>query len=451
MNDKGMRKFTLIWLGQMVSLFGTATTRFALLTWAYEQTGQATSLALLGFFSYSLYILLSPMAGVIVDRLDRRLVLIVSDLGAGTMTAILLLLYSSGQLQVWHLYLAEALTGAFEAFQLPAYAAATTMLLPKEHYGRASGMRSLSYSASQVVAPAFAGIALNAIGLGGIMLIDVATFFAGIAPLLFITIPRPVAPAQIAGQPRSSLWTEMLAGFGYIRARGGLMGLLFIYSGINLAAALTYFAVLAPLVLARTGGDTVALGSVQAALGAGGILGGIVMSVWGGPKRRIHGILALGAVSFLVGDFLTAVGRSVPVWMFAEFFATFFVPFIVGADRSIWQSKVEPAMQGRVFAIQNLLQQASLPIGYLVAGPLADQVFEPAMREGGSLAGIFGGLLGTGPGAGMALMFICTSIFGCVVCLSGYLFPSVRNIEDDLPDHDVVPDESDAAYGTGAA
>ena len=435
-----MQKFSLIWFAQMLSQFGTATTRFSLMIWAYQQTGQATPLALLGFFSYILFILISPVAGVLVDRFDRRLVIILGDLGAALMTVMLLILFASGQLQIWHLYIAEALTGAFEAFQIPAYAASISVLVPKEQYARVSGMRSFSDAAAQVIAPALAAQLLTLFGLGGVMLIDIGSFLIGIVPLLFISIPIIVHSATL-NLPRRNVRDDLATGFRYIYERPGLLGLMLIYCGINFAASLTYFAILAPMVLARTGGDQIALGNVQAALGVGGIIGGIIMSVWGGPKRRIHGIFLIGAFSFLTGDFLMAVGRTTPVWMFAILFATIFVPIIVGSKQTIWQSKVAPELQGRVFAARGAVEQLAMPIGYLIAGPLADKLLEPAMRPGGGLATIFGGLLGTGPGAGMAFMFMCTSILGTVICLSGYWFPKVRQVEADLPDHviDALP------------
>jgi MFS family permease len=435
----GMRKFTLIWFCQMLSMFGTATTRFALLVWAYQQTGEATTTALLGFFSFILYIPLSPLAGVIVDRFDRRIIMILADVGAGSMTALLLVLYSSNNLQIWHLYLAELMLGAFDAFYINAYGAAITMLVPKEQYARVNGMRSLAYSASQVIAPVMAGLILGVIGLRGVLTIDTISYVVGVSPLLFILIPHPKMDAAKPGDS-SHFWQDVTFGFRYIWARAGLRGLLINFTGINLVAALTYFAVLAPMVLARTGGDELALGSVQSAIGVAGVLGGIVMSVWGGPKKRIHGVLFVGALSFLFGDFLTAVGRTTPVWMLGGFIGTFFVPIIVACDRSIWQSKVEPALQGRVFAAQGMVQQMMMPFGYLVAGPLADRFFEPAMQANGMLAPIFGGLVGTGAGAGMGLMFLCTCVMGTAICLGGYLFPSVRNVERDLPDHDVSPE-----------
>jgi MFS transporter, DHA3 family, macrolide efflux protein len=435
--QSAMQRFSMIWLGQMLSMMGTATSRFALLIWAYEHTGQATTVALLGFFSYILYIVLSPLAGVLVDRLDRRLLIIGGDLGAALMTLIVYVLYGRGELQIGHLYLAQFLVGGFEAFQLPAYQATITQLIPKEQYARANGMRSFSESAAQVLAPVFAALLLNPLGLGGVLLIDLLSFGFAVLPFLFIMLPKPAGTAQ-QGESTEGWRASWGAGWRYIRQRPGLRNLLIIYAIIGLAAALTYYGVLDAMILARTAGDETVLGFVKAALGLGGVVGGVVMSVWGGPKRRIHGVLLLGGISFLIGDFLTGVGRSTWVWMAAEFFATFFVPFIVACHHAIWQTKVIPAMQGRVFAIQGMLQRCTLALGYLLAGPLADQVFEPAMRSGGVLSGVFGGLLGTGPGAGMGLMFLCTALLGGAVCFGGYLIPSVRHIERDLPDGDAT-------------
>lgn len=432
-----MRTFTIIWFGQLVSIVGTAMTRFALLIWAYEQTGNATTVALLGFFSYTPYVLASPLAGIWVDRLDRRLVMIFADLAAGLMTISLLLLYSNDALHIWHLFLIQGLSGAFEAFQLPAYTAATTTLIPKRHFTRASGMRSLAGAGGQVLAPFLAGLLLVAVGIQGVMLIDVVTFLTAIFTLALVRIPRPEPAAdEEEAEGGATVWRQLSFGTRYILQRPGLLGLMLIFVGINFFAALTYFSVLPAMVLARTGGDEIALGNVMASLGAGGIVGGLLVSTWGGPRPRIHGALAFTALSFLLGDTLFALGRSPLVWIVAGFLAALFIPFIVAANRSIWQSKVHPAVQGRVLSIQGMLQQAAMPLGYLLAGPLADQVFGPAMEPGGTLAPLFGPLVGTGPGAGIAVMFLFTATGGTLMGLGGYLVPAVRNVESELPDYD---------------
>ena len=431
-----MKTFVIIWFGQLVSLVGTAMTRFALLIWAYDLTGSATTVALLGFFAFVPYVLVSPIAGAWVDRLDRRLVMLFSDLGAGIMTIGVYFLFVNGQLEIWHLFIAQGLAGMFEAFQTPAYIASTTLLVDKSQYGRISGMRSIAESASQIIGPIAAGAALAFINIDGVMLIDIGTFLIAMVTLLIIRIPHP--PEETASPTEKNLWKDIRLGFDYIMARKGLRGLLFIYVGINLFAALTYFAVLPSLILARTGGNEQALALVEGMLGIGGVVGGVVLSVWGGPKRQIHGVLAGAAISFFLGDLLFAVGQSVIVWGAGAFLAAFFIPFIMGCNRAIWQSKVPPAIQGRVFSVQTMLQTGMMPIGYLAAGPLADLVFEPAMATNGRLAETFGWLVGTGPGAGMGLMFLGTAVLGLLMSLSGYLFAAVRNVETELPDYDAL-------------
>ncbi|KAA3662649.1 MAG: MFS transporter, partial [Chloroflexi bacterium] len=187
--NKGFKIFVIVWFGQLVSLTGTAVTRFALLIWAYEQTGSATTLALLGFYSFVPYILVSPIAGVWVDRLDRRRIMMVTDLGAGLMTLAILGLYATGSLEIWHLFVAEALTGFFEAFQVPAYTAVTTLLIPKNQYARASGMNSMAHSAAQIGGPVLAGLLLGFIHIEGVMIVDIATVIVALLTLLIVRFP----------------------------------------------------------------------------------------------------------------------------------------------------------------------------------------------------------------------------------------------------------------------
>ncbi len=443
-SSSGMKTFTIIWFGQLISLVGTAMTRFALMIWAYEQTGQATTLALIGFFSFILYVILSPFAGVVADRFDRRKVMLFTDMGAGVMTVGILLLYATGNLEIWHVYVLEALTGAFEAFQIPAKSAVISVLVPKELYARANGMRALSNSAPNVIAPFLAGLILRWVGMEMVMIIDLLTFSFAWVTLMLVHIPAPKVTAD-GEAAKGTVWFEMVYGFRYIYQRPGLMGLMLIFTVIVLFASLTYYGIMPAMILARTGGDELALASVRGALGIAGVIGGLIVSTIGLPRKRIHAALGFTAVSFLLGDLLFAMGRVLPVWIFAALVAEFFVPFITSGERSIWQAKVAPDVQGRVFAVQQTLRNAATPLAYLIAGPLADQVFEPAMQPGGSLAGMFGGLVGTGPGAGMGLMFVITAVLGMGICLLGYAIPAIRNVEDDLPDHDAPPVEITSA------
>lgn len=429
-----IKTFLIIWSGQFVSRIGTALTRFALLIWAYQQTESALDVALLGFFAFLPAILISPFAGVWVDRLDRRKVLILADLGSGLMTASLLFLYATDHLQIWHLFLVQFLSGAFEAFQSPAYTAATTLLLPKTHYARASGLRSLAESGAQVLSPVLAGLLLVWLGIVGIMLIDLVTFAMAIITLLVVHVPSPTN-TNVA---QHDFWREMGTGFRYLRHRPGLMGLTLAFTGMNFFAALTYFSTLPAMILARSGGDELALATVQGTMGAAAVTGGILLSVWGGPRRKIHGVLAAAGLSFLFGDITLALGRDLSTWMIGAVISSIFIPFIGGSNDAIWQAKVDPVLQGRVFAVKAMVGQFLSPAGYLMGGLLAERWLEPGMSPGGALAASFGWLVGAGPGAGIALMFVCTSLLGGLLCFSGYLFPAVRNVEEDLPDHENV-------------
>ncbi|MEZ4682191.1 MAG: MFS transporter [Caldilineaceae bacterium] len=430
---RGMRGFSLIWLGQLVSLLGTGMTRFALTIWAYQTTGSATALALVAFFSFGPLVLLSPVAGALVDRWNRKLVVILSDLVAGCTTIVLLLLYTSGALQIWHLYLLGALAGAFEAFQFPAFSAAMTMMLTKEQYGRANGMMSVAESASGIVAPLLAGILLTLIGIGGVMTIDIATFLFAVGAALLVHIPQP-ARTDVGAAAKSTLWHESLYGFRYIWARPSLLGMQMMFFLSNLFGTYSWV-LLAPLILARTGNNELTLGTVQSTLGIGGLVGGVLLSLWGGPKRKVDGVLIGMIGTSLLGSALLGLGQALPLWLVGAFCSMFFIPILNGSNQAIWQSKVAPDVQGRVFATRRLIAQITAPLAMLTAGPLADWLFEPAMQPGAALTPYFSWLVGAGAGAGIGLILVLAGILGALAALSGYLIPAVREIETRLPDY----------------
>jgi MFS family permease len=432
---KNMSAFTVIWVGQVFSLLGTSMTRFALTIWAWSITGEATTLALVGFFSYAPTVLLSPFAGALVDRWNRKLTMMLSDIAAGISTIIVLLLFVTGNLQIWHLYITGAFSGAFLAFQFPAYSATITMLVSKDQYGRASGMLSIARYGSSIFAPVLASILLGIIGINGILSIDVITLLVAIGVLLLIRIPQPKITEE-GLKSKGNLLKESIYGFRYITKRPSLLALQLLYFFIMLVVFFA-IAVMPPMILARTGSDATVLGIVESAFGIGGLIGGIVLSIWGGPKRRINGVF-IGFIFAMLGLLLMGLGRDPFVWALAAFFTMFFVPILDGSDQGIWQSKVPPDVQGRVFGSRLLLSDSSGPISMILAGPLADHVFEPAMMQGGSLAAIFGGLVGTGPGTGMSLIFVFAGVLGILIAFIGFSLPVVRNVEDILPDQKVV-------------
>jgi MFS family permease len=441
-----MRAFWLVAIGQFISLTGSAMTQFALGIWVFQQTGQATPLALIGVAN-GLPIFLSPVIGALVDRWNRKLTMMISDLGAGVVTIALFILYSSGNLQIWHLIVGAFISSLCGMFQWPAYSAAISVMVPKEQYTRANVLQGLAESASSILAPSLAAALLvglviggqqiiPALGVGGIMALDIVTFIAAIGTLLLIHVPQPER-TETGAKAQSSFWVEMRFGFTYILQRPGLLGLQLVFLFGNFMMTMG-FILLAPMILSRSGNDEQVLGLVNSVAGIGSMLGGLFLIAWGGPKRRVHGVLGGWILSGLGGMLLLGLGRGALIWIIAVFLEAFIVPMVNGSNQSIWQAKVPPDVQGKVFAIRRMIAWLANPLAALIVGPLADQVFEPAMREGGSLAPVFGGLVGTGPGAGMALIMVLVGIGGAVVGLAGYLSPAVRNVEDVLPDHDAV-------------
>ena len=433
---RGMRTFFVIWSGQLVSTIGSGLTGFALGVWIYQETGSVTMFALnmLAFAIPNLVV--SPFAGALVDRYDRRWVMILSDTGAGLATLSIAILYMTDNLAVWNIILATAFNSAFSTFQWPAYSAVTTLLVPKDQLGRAGGMVQIGEAISQLLAPAAAGALFVTTGLGGVIAIDFVTYFFAVLTLLFVRVPSPErSQAGVEGQ--GSIWKEAMLGWTYISARAGLLGLLLVFAAFNFVSGLI-FPLLMPMIMDMT--SVAMLGYLASIVGIGMLVGTLLMSAWGGPKRRIHGVLGFLMIS---GFFTSMLGVSplIPVLAVAGFGLMFTMPIINGSSQAIWQSKVDPDVQGRVFAVRRMIAWSMTPLAYIVAGPLVDRVFRPLLLEGGALADSVGQLIGVGPSRGTGFMFMVVGAVSMVVAALGYLNPHVRNVEDELPDA-VIPDEA---------
>ena len=432
----GLRGFVLLWAGQVASLLGTAMTRFALMLWGWEKTGEATTLALLGFFGIGTTVLLSPIAGVVADRLDRKVVMVLSDLGAGLTTVVLLLLHQSGNLEIWHIYTAAVAAGAFETFQFPAYSASITLLVPSRHYTRAGGLISLAETASRAFGPPVAAVLLPQIGYRGIFTVDLCTLSLAIVLLLLVRLPKPEV-SEAGRQVKAGLWRETAFGFSYILARRGLLALQLCLAATNFLGAFVV-TLRSPMILARTGSDAQILGNVQAVAGVGGILGGLLLASWGGPRQRVRGFLG-GMLLAMVGNFILGIGPGPLLWAVGAFLFPFALTFANASNQAIWQAKVEPDVQGKVFAVRRQIAQITALPAMLLAGPLADRVFEPALARTGDLAAGPGAWLsrifGSGPGAGMALLIALTSAAGIAVALFAARLDAVRRVEELHPDH----------------
>ncbi|MBL8092719.1 MAG: MFS transporter [Anaerolineales bacterium] len=428
---QGFPAFTLVWAGQLISVLATQMSGFALSIWIFERTNSATALGLSQVFFITPFLIISPIAGAMVDRYDRKWMMALSDLSAGVATLALLGLQAFGSLEVWHLYAAALLQGLGNAFQWPAYSAAISLMVPKEQLGRANGMMSLIEAGPAVIAPFAAGALLPFIGLTGVLTVDVVTFVLAVASLVLVVIPP--APVSVAGaQARGSIWSEAAFGFRYIFARPGLLGLQLVFFTGNLLFGM--IGTLAqPFILSRTGNDALALGTVMGIGAIGGVGGAVLMSAWGGFKRRVHGIFG-GWIVAAIGMAIVGLSTSIAGWIVGAIVAFGVGPIMNASSQAIWQSKVEPDVQGRVFSARRLISWFASPISPIIAGLLADRAFEPAMQPGGILVPIFGGLVSVGPGAGMAVLFIILAALTSLVGIAGYSIPAVREVETRLPD-----------------
>lgn len=448
-----MTGFTIVWAGQIVSVLASSMTNFGVTIWVYEKTGSAAALGLITSIFVVPMMFLSPVAGVMVDRYNRKAMMMVSDLIAVCATCGLLVANGHGQLEMWQLYVASLLIGIGNCFQWPAYSAAISTMVPKQHYQRASGMMSLVESGPSVLGPILAGALLPFIGLTGILTLDVATFFVAIATLVLVAVPNGVAgngsgEGQAsnlesgklpAGNRVASFFREATFGFRYIFRRHGLLALLIFFVTLNFVGGFGWN-VFAPMVLARTGNSSESLGFAQSAAAVGAVLGGVLISLWGGFRRRMTSIFLGEAGIGLLGLLLVGLGPSLPFWAMAAALGAVCQPLSNGGSQAIWQSKVAPELQGRVFSARRLIAWLPLPLVPVLAGALADNFTEPAMQAPSRLAQVFGPLVGTSPGSGMSLQFVVSGAVYLIVVLCGLLFfPALRHLEERLPDHDASP------------
>jgi MFS family permease len=430
----GMRGFFMIWLGQVVSGIASGITAVALPIWIFSITESGAAVGLLEFFFFACYLVSVPFAGIIIDRSDRKAMMLVSDFLSLAGLVILLLLQSVGALEVWHLYISAAFQGVGSAFQSPSYAAAITTMVSKKQYVRANSLLSLLYEIPGIFGPILAGVMYLVIGLSGILAINLLAFVVSIAVLLFVEVPPPPKTAE-GLQSHKKFLDEAFYGIKYIFRRPNLLGLQLIFltgnlfSGIALSTAVLY-----PMVLLRTGNDTQILGTVQSAAALASVLGGVFLTAWGAIRRPARAIILGWIISSLFGMTLLGIGQTLWIWLIAVLVDAVFDPIVNVSMDSFLQSKVPPDLQGRVFSASDFLAQAMLPFTPLLAGYFGDRILEPAMGTGGALANMFGWLVGTGPGSGFGLLIVLCGVGGALIGIAGYLIPSIRRIDILIPD-----------------
>lgn len=423
--------FLLIWLGQIVSLLGSSLSEFALGVWVYQSTGSITQFALISVCIHLPNLLISPLAGAIVDRCSRRWAMVLSDSVAGIGTLVIMALVFSDRLEVWHIYIAVGFSSFFNAFQWPAYIASIAQLVPKQHLSRANGMVQVSRAIAKISGPTIAGVLISIIHIEGILLVDFSTFLFALITLLCVRFPKleQTQPQSRILKP-NQLWQDTLSGWHYIVARPGLLKLMLFF-------VVTYFSegilqvLFWPLVLSFASSQE--LGLVLSVSGFGLLFGSLAVSIWGGPKRRVYAILVFVCVQ---GACLCMGGLKPSVFLagLGGFGYLFARPFIVSYNQSIWQCKVPMDLQGRVFALQSVVERSLLITAHLSIGPLVDQIFEPLLAPNGLLADSVGKLIGVGTGRGMGFLLMLLGISNIVMAIIAYRTPGLRRVEKELPD-----------------
>ena len=418
-NDlKEMRSYLLLWFTQLVSGLGSAMTAYALVIWSYTQAGSALRTALLMVCSYAPYVICSIFAGALSDRWDKKKTMLVCDALAALSTLIVLLLLKNDALQIWHLYIVNAVSGLMNTFQQPASEVATSALLKREYYQKVGGLRYLSNSLNSILTPIITTAIMGLWGIGTVIAIDLISFLVAFFGLLFfIPIPKTESWKQ-----QESVLQSAAEGVRWLKANPGIFHLMLFLAGINLVASM-FNAALPAMVLPKA--SETALGTVNSVTGIAMLVGSIPASFMPAPRSRVKSIWYCLMLSMCTENFCLAFGNNIWVWCFGATLGWIALPWMSANLEAVNRLNIPMEIQGRVFAARNSFQFFTIPLGYFLGGLLVDQVLEPVMAMQ-SQDSLLVRLFGSGKGSGAAFMFAILWVMGIVVCL---LFRGDKHIQ----------------------
>jgi len=402
--------FFSIWTGQAFSLMGSNVAGFALVWWLTESTGSATILATATMVTFLPHVFLSPFAGVFVDRWNRRLVMIIADSAIAMVSAWLAYLFWTGSIQIWHVYVIALVRAIGGAFHFPAMQASTSLMVPKQHLSRVAGLNQTMNGALNIVGPPLGAILLGILPLHAIMAIDVVTAAVAITPLFFVSIPQPQhhsGAIETEGE-KPSLWADLREGLSYVWHWRGLFTICIMAMLMNFLAAPAF--VLTPILVTKHfRGEALELGWMNSAWGIGLVLGGLILSTWGGFRRRILTTLT-GAIGMGLGTLITGLSptSAFSLALGGMFFAGMMNSICNGSIIAIFQAVIAPEMQGRVFTLTGSLTSGMMPLSMVVAGPVADAF-------------------------GVSIWYVMSGIFSVLVCIVGFFVPAVMHLEETAP------------------
>lgn len=415
---KELKYFLILWSTQALSQLGSSMTNYTLIVWSYIAEGSALTTALLSVCSYAPYVIMSIFAGSLSDKWNKKITMLVSDTFAAFCTVSILILLKTGKMEIWHLYILNALNGLMNTVQQPASDVAITLLTPEKHYQKVSGMRSFSNALISILTPIIATAVLSFTNLQTIIYIDLFTFcIAFISLAFFVRIPE-----YKSDKNTDSFLTLTKSGLTYLKHNRGILDLILFLACINLIASM-YNAAFPAMILSKENGGELALGTVNAFIGAATLIGSIIATLMPAPKSRVRVICNALLISMSTENFFLAFGKTTPLWCIGGVLGWLCIPVMSANMDVLFRERIPVSMQGRVYAARNTFQFFTIPLGYIIGGFLVDKVFEPFMEKNNSV--ILSELFGTGKGSGAAFLFMFLAFAGITVC---FVFRKDKNI-----------------------
>ena len=422
---KQLHSFLLLWGSQTVSQLGTAMTDYAVIIWVYSRNGTASSVTLLTVCAFLPTIFFRFLAGSMVDRQNKKRIMLIADLLAACGTLAVFVLHSADVLQIWHLYAINFLLSLMNAFQEPASFVAVSMLVPKEHYARAGGLQGFSGAAVSILAPALGALLLASGGLDLVLIVDLSTFAVAFLVLLFL-IRIPETERE---KPEEELFSETcLEGIRYLKNHTAILRITLFLAVINFLAKLGNDGMLSPFILGRTGNNQSVLGAVESFTALGVLAGSLLATLMKPAKKRIPLIFITTGLVFS-GNVIQSLTRQPWIWCAAAFGSYLLAAVMNVNTDTLMREKVPLEMQGRVFSAKSTLQNFTIPPALLLGGLLADTVFEPFMTADSPAQQALSGLFGTGKGAGIGLMFFIIGIAGMLISFTRLRQPAYRELD----------------------
>lgn len=423
--NNNYKRYIIFWLSQAISQFGSSMTSFSLVLWAYTQNGTAMTVSLMTFFNYVPYIMISLFAGTFVDTHSKKKIMLVADSIAAICSLSVLALNTVNELQIWHIYLVNFMIGLTNAFQGPASSVVLGKVVPKEKIAQVSGMNSFSSNLVAVMSPVCAAALFGFGSLKLIIAIDLMSFLFAFLILLFVMrIPEDI----VTKNDKRNVFSGCKDGFLYLKHNHGIFIVIITMALLNFFSRLTYENILSPMILMRSANNSMILGTVNAIMGVGGILGGIIVSTGKVKANSAKMIYVSATLSFMLGDILMGIGRNGIVWSVAGLMASIPIPFINAGQMEIMYKNIPNDIQGRIFSVRNAIQFSTIPIAILLGGFLADSVFEPFMMLDHPMTSFLKIAVGEGVGSGMAVMFLCTGILGTLFSIIFYNRKDIQSL-----------------------